>query len=101
MKESGANETLRIRESKGAQTVLRAAVVIDRTLDCTGLFCPMPIIKTQQAMAALVPGLVLEVIATDPGSVADMQAWARETGHELLGYRPESERFRFLIRKGK
>lgn len=59
----------------------------------------MPIIKTQQAMAALVPGLVLEVIATDPGSVADMQAWARQTRNELLEYRTDGDYFRFLIRK--
>ena len=74
-------------------------VHVDGTLDCTGLFCPMPIIKTQQAIKKLAPGQVLEMIATDPGSIPDTQAWARQTGNELLEYRTDGDCFRFLIRK--
>lgn len=74
-------------------------VHVDGTLDCTGLFCPMPIIKTQQAIKKLAPGQVLEMIATDPGSIPDTQAWARQTGNELLEYWTDGGCFRFLIRK--
>jgi len=81
-------------------TTSARSVHVDETLDCTGLLCPMPIIKTQQAIKKLASGQVLEMIATDPGSIPDTQAWARQTGNELLEYRTDGDCFRFLLRKG-
>ena len=59
----------------------------DQELDCSGLSCPMPILKTKKAVDALESGQVLKMIATDPGSLPDMEAWTSKTGHELLGRR--------------
>ncbi len=53
-------------------------------LDCRGLNCPLPVLKTKKAIAAMKPGELLRVTATDPGSVADMAAFSRRTGHELV-----------------
>jgi len=53
-------------------------------LDCRGLNCPLPVIKTKKAISAMQPGELLRVVATDPGSVADMAAFSRRTGHELV-----------------
>lgn len=56
----------------------------DATLDCFGLLCPIPIIKTMQKIKELNPGEVLEIIATDEGIKADIAAWCKSTGNELL-----------------
>jgi tRNA 2-thiouridine synthesizing protein A len=53
-------------------------------LDARGLLCPMPVIRTQQRVAALAPGDVLEVTATDPGVLYDIPAWCRVNGHQVL-----------------
>ena len=53
-------------------------------LDARGLLCPMPVIRTQQRVAELAPGDVLEIVATDPGVLHDIPAWCRVHGHELL-----------------
>jgi TusA-related sulfurtransferase len=68
-------------------------------LDARGLACPMPIVKTAQAIAGLVSGELLEVLATDPGSTKDFVAWARTTGHELVEQSQEDGVFRFLLRR--
>ncbi len=71
-----------------------------RTLDARGLLCPLPVIRARQAIEAINPGEVLEVVATDPGAVPDFQAWCAALGHELLrSEEPEPGLFRFLIRK--
>lgn len=54
------------------------------TLDARGLLCPMPVIKAQDRIAGLRPGMVLDVLATDPGTLADVPAWCRVHGHEVL-----------------
>ncbi|RMG68513.1 MAG: sulfurtransferase TusA family protein [Calditrichaeota bacterium] len=73
---------------------------IAQVLDCSGLLCPMPVVKTNKAVQALAVGQVLEMIATDPGSIPDMEAWARQTGHELLLAKEEpGGKFRFHIKK--
>lgn len=74
---------------------------VDRTLDCKGLSCPMPIIQTKKAIEAMLVGEVLEVLATDPGSVADMKSWATRTQHEFLGTVTEGAVYRHFIRKGQ
>lgn len=73
----------------------------DQVLDCSGLSCPMPIIKTKKAIDALQLGQVLEMIATDPGSQSDMDAWTKKTGHTLLGSQEEGGKFMFFIKKTK
>ena len=56
----------------------------EHELDCRGLNCPLPVIKTKKAIKALQPGELLRVSATDPGSCADMAAFSRRTGHPLI-----------------
>ncbi|HEY7868405.1 MAG TPA: sulfurtransferase TusA family protein [Methylomirabilota bacterium] len=71
----------------------------DREIDCTGLFCPMPIVKTREAMAHLVTGQVLVMLSDDPASDPDMRSWARNTGNELLEVSRTGAVYRFVIRK--
>lgn len=70
-----------------------------QTLDTSGMSCPMPVVKTKKAINGLEIGEILEMISTDPGSIPDMEAWARQTGHELMESHDEGEKFRFLIKK--
>jgi TusA-related sulfurtransferase len=71
----------------------------DQVLDCTGLLCPMPIVKTSNAMKELDTGQILKMIATDAGSPPDIEAWSRQTGNELLLSTAEGEKFVFFLRK--
>jgi len=75
------------------------AIQIDRTLDARGLACPMPIVKTAQAIKTMASGQVLEVIATDAGSVKDFAAWSRTTGNPLLESTTDAATYRFVVRK--
>jgi TusA-related sulfurtransferase len=76
-------------------------VVADKTIDCLGLFCPMPIVKTREALLHMGPGQVLEVTSDDPGSEADMKSWSRRTGNELLEMQRNGAVFRFFVRKAR
>ncbi|MDP1714244.1 MAG: sulfurtransferase TusA family protein [Anaerolineales bacterium] len=71
----------------------------DQVLDCTGLLCPMPIVKTSKAMKELQAGQVLKMIATDAGSPPDIEAWSRQTGNELLRSTTENDKFVFFLKK--
>jgi tRNA 2-thiouridine synthesizing protein A len=71
----------------------------DRRIDCTGLFCPMPIVKTREAIKQIASGQLLEMLSDDPASEADMKSWARITGHQLVAVERESGVLRFLVRK--
>jgi tRNA 2-thiouridine synthesizing protein A len=71
----------------------------DKTLDCLGLYCPMPILKTRDALRSLAPGQVLEMTSDDPASEADMKSWTERTGHELVAIERHGAVFRFLVRK--
>ncbi len=71
----------------------------DRTLDCVGLYCPMPIVKTSQEIKELGEGDVLEVVADDPGIKSDMPAWCAKTGHEFLGIEEEDGEYHVFVRK--
>ena len=73
--------------------------VPDKNIDCLGLFCPMPILKTREAIQSLGPGQVLEMTSDDPASEADMKSWTARTGHELLEIEKSGTVFRFLVRK--
>ncbi len=77
------------------QTQLQA----DRMLDCLGLFCPMPIVKTREAMKSMAVGQILEMLSDDPASDADMKSWAQRTGNELVAVTKDGAIYRFLVRK--
>jgi tRNA 2-thiouridine synthesizing protein A len=68
-------------------------------VDARGLSCPMPIVKTAQAIKELPSGALLEVLATDPGSVKDVAAWSRTTGNELVEQTVDGGVFRFVLRR--
>ena len=71
----------------------------DNVLDVKGLNCPLPILKTKKALKALAQGDTLEVLSTDPGSVADFQAFCRTTGNELLEHDEDGGVYSFLLQK--
>lgn len=74
-------------------------VKADIILDAKGLACPMPIVKTRKAVNDLESGQVLEVQATDPGSKADIKAWAESSGHQYLGTIEEKDLLKHFLRK--
>jgi tRNA 2-thiouridine synthesizing protein A len=67
-------------------------------VDASGLSCPMPILKAAQAMKSVQPGELVEIVATDPGSVKDFDAWARSTGNSLVEQDASAGKFRFVLR---
>jgi len=71
----------------------------DKQIDCLGLFCPIPIVKTREAIRELAAGQVLEMRSDDPASEADMKSWSQRTGHELLEIAKNGSVYRFLVRK--
>ncbi len=71
----------------------------DQELDARGLDCPLPILRTKKALAAMQPGQVLHVIATDPGSAKDFPAFSKMTGHVLVRTWEEAAEFHFLLEK--
>ena len=73
----------------------------DKLLDARGLLCPMPVVKAGKEIKSLEPGQVLKILATDRGSVADMPAWAEDTGNELLEWHEEDGVFVYFVRRGE
>jgi tRNA 2-thiouridine synthesizing protein A len=71
----------------------------DKELDASGLNCPLPILKAKKALNDMQPGQVLRIIATDPGSVKDFDAFAKQTGNELMESKEEGGKFYYLIKK--
>ena len=67
-------------------------------VDARGLNCPMPIVRTAQAMRTLGPGQLVELLATDPGATRDVAAWARTTGHALVEATVDGAVYRFVLR---
>lgn len=72
----------------------------DSELDATGLNCPLPILRAKKALSSLTSGQVLHIIATDPGSVKDFEAFAKQTGNKLLESSEEGGKFHFMMQKG-
>jgi tRNA 2-thiouridine synthesizing protein A len=70
-----------------------------RELDARGLNCPLPILKTKKSLDTMAAGDVLKVVSTDAGSVKDMQAFAKQTGNELLGSEESGKDYVFFLRK--
>jgi tRNA 2-thiouridine synthesizing protein A len=71
----------------------------DKDLDVRGLNCPLPILRAKKALAELKSGKVLRVLATDPGSVKDFEAFARQTGNQLLSHEEADKIFTFFMKK--
>lgn len=71
----------------------------DKELDARGLNCPLPILRCKKSLAELTSGQVLKIIATDPGSVKDFQAFAKQTGNELLSSAEGSGEYTFFMKK--
>lgn len=71
----------------------------DRELDVKGLNCPLPILRTKKALSEMASGQVLHVLATDPGAVKDFQAFARQTGNELLSSAEIDKVFEFFLKR--
>ena len=78
---------------------MKRHIQTDRVLECESMACPMPVVKTKKAMEEMQPGEVIEVRATDRGSVADLQSWARRVGHQYIGLVEEADTFRHFLRK--
>ena len=74
-------------------------VEITQSIDARGLSCPMPIVRTAQAVKALPSGAVVELLATDAGSIKDVAAWCRVTGNELIEQTSDGAVYRFVIRR--
>ncbi len=71
----------------------------DQEIDCSGLSCPMPILKTKKELDTMTAGKVLKMTSTDPGSVPDIEAYTKKTGHELLGHEEDAGKYIFYIKK--
>jgi tRNA 2-thiouridine synthesizing protein A len=71
----------------------------DKELDTRGLNCPLPILRTKKSLTDMASGQVLRVMATDPGSVKDFQAFSKQTGNELLSSETAASEFIFFMRK--
>ena len=74
-------------------------VEITQMIDARGLSCPMPIVKTAQAVKTIPSGAAVELVATDPGSIKDIAAWCRATGNELVEQTSDGAVYRFVIRR--
>jgi tRNA 2-thiouridine synthesizing protein A len=72
----------------------------DMVVDASGLSCPLPVVRAAKGMRDLAVGQILKLVATDRGSLADIPAWAEDTGNELLDAQTVGERYVFLVRKG-
>ena len=70
----------------------------DKTLDAKGLNCPLPILKARKALKEVPADGTLEILATDPGSVADFEAFCRQTGNELVEHSVDGDVYRFLVK---
>ncbi|HZM36431.1 MAG TPA: sulfurtransferase TusA family protein [Burkholderiales bacterium] len=71
----------------------------DRELDARGLNCPLPILRAKKALTDMQSGQVLKIIATDPGSVKDFQAFSKQTGNELLSQAEADREFTFFLKR--
>jgi tRNA 2-thiouridine synthesizing protein A len=87
------------RSGVGLRSVSRMTTMAAQLLDAKGLNCPLPILKAKKALKDVPVGEQLEVLATDPGSVADFEAFCRATGNELVESTQDSNVFRFIIKR--
>jgi tRNA 2-thiouridine synthesizing protein A len=78
---------------------MTAAISFDKELDARGLSCPLPILRAKKALAELSSGQVLKIVATDPGSIRDFKAFAKQTGNELLAQEEVDELFVHFLKR--
>lgn len=78
---------------------MSTAIAFDQELDTRGLNCPLPILRAKKALAELSSGQVLKIVATDPGSVRDFQAFAKQTGNELLAQETVDKLFIHFLKR--
>ncbi|MDH5527351.1 MAG: sulfurtransferase TusA family protein [Nitrospirota bacterium] len=78
---------------------MSSQVHVDEEIDCRGLSCPLPIIKTKKAIDGMQAGQVLKMLATDPGSINDMAAWVSKTGNEMVDREEGEGIYTYYIRK--
>lgn len=71
----------------------------DKELDARGLNCPLPILRAKKALADMTSGQILRILATDPGSVKDFQAFAKQTGNELLEHAENNKEYEFFMKR--
>ncbi|NMM27947.1 MAG: sulfurtransferase TusA family protein [Glaciimonas sp.] len=71
----------------------------NKEIDARGLNCPLPILKTKKALSEMLSGQVLHVLATDPGSVRDFQAFSKQTGNELLSHEVHDREFEYYVKR--
>jgi len=76
-------------------------ITVDKVLDCSGMLCPIPVAKTAKAIKQIEIGQVLKLIATDPGAPPDMDAWTKQTGHQMLESAEEDGKYVFYFRRTK
>ena len=72
---------------------------VDKELDARGLNCPLPILKAKKALAEMQSGQILRIVSTDPGSMRDFLAFAKQTGHELVDQKAQDDEFIHLLRR--
>ncbi len=80
-------------------TILDGPLAADETLDATGLYCPLPVVKTAERIKEMREGQVLEVLSDDGGIQADLPAWCESFGHEYLGLLRDDVKWRLYVRK--
>jgi tRNA 2-thiouridine synthesizing protein A len=78
---------------------MKSVIKANKSIDCTGLFCPMPIVRTKQEMAGMKPGEVLEIVADDPGFANDLPAWCGLTGEKFLEMKQDGLLFTGYVEK--
>ncbi|MES0488941.1 MAG: sulfurtransferase TusA family protein [Leptospirales bacterium] len=73
-------------------------IKVTQELDCSGMNCPLPVVKTAQMAKTLKKGNILKVIATDPGSEKDMPAWSRRTGNKIMETSKQDDKFIYIVK---
>jgi tRNA 2-thiouridine synthesizing protein A len=86
-------------DSQLKQTQRGVSMEHDKELDARGLNCPLPILRAKKALTDMSSGQVLRIVATDPGSVKDFQAFSKQTGNELLEHSEANKEFTFFMKK--
>ncbi len=86
-------------QAEGVADAVETSMQFDKEFDASGLACPLPIVKTKKSLNDMAPGQVLRVVATDPGSVCDMAAFAEQTGNALLESGEEGGKYVFFLKK--
>ena len=83
----------------GTEAMTDETMQFEREVDARGLNCPLPVLRTKKALNDMASGQVLRILATDPGSVRDFEAFARQTGNQLLQQSEQDGTFFFLLRR--